>query len=168
MHCCTANGARTLYYAWDSIVTGDAGLARVNLLLNRASDLLDVNSYLPALGKVALNIKRARKVAVRMPEWVDLTQVQVRVADKKKDHRIDGRYIVAADLQIGDELILEFPVPERTIHRVIGRRPYKLNLRGSSVVEIDPPGIVYPLYQTQPQGKLIRKTRFVPATKVTW
>jgi hypothetical protein len=168
MHCCTANGARTLYYVWDSIVTGDAQLARVNLLLNRASELLDVNSYLPALGKVTLKIKRAREVAVRMPEWVDLGRVQLWVANKKKDHEIDGRYIVATDLQSGDEVTLEFPVPERTIHRVIGRRPYKLTLRGSNVVEIDPPGVVYPLYRDQPKGKLIPKTRFIPATKVTW
>ena len=63
---------------------------------------------------------------------------------------------------------IEFPVPERTVHRVLGRRPYKLTLRGSNVVAIDPPGLAYPLYDDMPSGKLVEKERFVPSRKVTW
>jgi hypothetical protein len=50
----------------------------------------------------------------------------------------------------------------------LGRRPYKLTLRGSNVVAIDPPGVAYPLYQRQPAGKLVEKACFVPSKKVIW
>ena len=166
--CCTGNGGRTFYYVWDSIVTGSEDEAQVNLLLNRSSALLDVDSYLPAQGKVVLKIKSAKKAAVRMPEWVDLSKVSVRIGDRKVRTQKDGRLVKVGRLRPKDEVSIEFPVPERTVHRVLGRRPYKLTLRGSNVVAIDPPGQVYPLYRDTPQGKLVEKERFVPSRKVIW
>ncbi|MHC4676795.1 MAG: hypothetical protein ACYTBZ_30285, partial [Planctomycetota bacterium] len=77
MHCCTANGARTLYYVWDSIVTKTDALVKVNLLLNRASRWVDVDSFLPVEGKVVLHIKDAPRVAVRIPQWCNPDEVVV-------------------------------------------------------------------------------------------
>ena len=168
MHCCTANGARTLYYVWDSIVSTAGEEVRVNLLLNRASEWLDVHSYLPVLGKVVVKIKKARKVAVRLPEWLEFSAVNTTVGGKKAETRLQGRYLAVEGVTAGDEVELTFPVPDRTLHRVLGRRPYKLTLRGSNVVAIDPPGIVCPLYQRQPTGKLVEKACFIPSKKVIW
>jgi hypothetical protein len=162
VHCCTANGARTLYYAWDSIVTKGNDEVRVNLLLNRASPWLDVNSYLPAEGKIILHIKDAPTVAVQMPEWCDVASVRASVDGETRRTLIDGRSVQIGWLEPGYEVTLEFPVPGETIHRVIGEIPYKLVRRGANIVSIDPPGIAYPLYEDQPSGKLIRKERFVP------
>lgn len=53
-------------------------------------------------------------------------------------------------------------VPERVEHSVIGGSPYKLALRGSNVVSIDPKGTIYPLYENQPGGSDVRRERFVP------
>jgi hypothetical protein len=162
MHCCTANGARTLYHVWDSIVTRtDSGQTMVNLLLNRASTWLDVVSYLPVEGKVVLRIKDAPKVSVRMPEWVSLDKVSVQKDDAPLRFSQAGRSIELDGLTPGSTVQLTFPVPERTVHRVIGEIPYKLTLRGSSVVAIDPKGIGYPLYDDQPTGKTVRKDQFV-------
>lgn len=161
MHCCTANGARTLYYVWDSIVTREADEVRVNLLLNRASPWLDVLSYLPCEGKVVLHIKDAAKVRVRMPEWCNPMDVKVSVGNESRKPLIEGRFVRVAWLNPGDKLTLSFPVPERVVHRVIGEIPYKLVLRGSNVVSIDPNGIAFPLYSDRPTGKQIRRTRFI-------
>jgi DUF1680 family protein len=168
MHCCTANGARTLYYVWDSIVSQSGEEVRVNLLLNRASEWLDVHSYLPAQGKVVLKIKKAATVAVRLPEWVASSDVNTTVGRQKVEPRVQGRYAAFEGLKAGDEVELTFPVPERTLHRVLGRRPYKLTLKGSNVVAIDPPGVACPLYQCQPTGKLMEKACFIPSRKVIW
>ncbi len=168
MHCCTANGARTLYYVWDSIVSQAGDEVRVNLLLNRASEWLDIHSYLPVEGRVVLKIKKAGRVAVRMPEWVTLSEVNAAVRGQKAEVRIKGRYLVVEGLKAGDEVELAFPVPERTLYRVLGRRPCKLTLRGSNVVAIDPPGLACPLYQHQPTGKLVERDCFIPSKKVIW
>ena len=169
MHCCTANGARSLYHVWDSIVTREPDVVRVNLLLNRASPWVDVDSYLPVEGKVVLHVKDAPRVAVRVPEWGNPALVRTTVAEREATTQIEGRYVRVSGLRPGDVVTLTFGVPERTIHRVIGEIPYKLTLRGSNVVAIDPAGVLYPLYERQPRGELVRKTRFVPrATGITW
>ncbi len=169
MHCCTANGSRTLYYVWDAMVSRETEEVRVNLLLNRASPWLDVDSYLPVEGKVVLRIKDAPRVAVRMPEWSDPSEVRAVVGGEPRQTRVEARWVRLGGLQRGDEVTLTFPVPERTVHRVIGEIPFKLTLRGSNVVDIDPKGARWPLFENQPSGRLIKRSRFIPQTQsVTW
>ena len=45
-------------------------MAQVNLLLNRASPWLDIDSYLPYAGKVVVKNKTARTISLRIPRWV--------------------------------------------------------------------------------------------------
>ncbi len=169
MHCCTAHGARTLYHVWDSIVERAGDEVRVNLLLNRASPWLDVDSYLPAAGKVVLRIKDAENVAVRMPEWCKAKDVQVSVGEEKRATVTDGKLVKLRWLHPGDRVTLSFPMPERVVHRMIVQKPYKLVLRGSNVVSIDPKGIAYPLYENQPTGKPVGKTCFIPEVqRIIW
>jgi hypothetical protein len=169
MHCCTANGARTLYYVWDSIVERAGDEVRVNLLLNRASEWLDVDSYLPAEGKVVLHIKDAERVAVRMPEWCRAKDVQVSVGEEQRAAVVEGNLVKLRWLRPGDCVTLKFPLPERVVHRLIVQEPYKLVLRGSNVVSIDPKGVAYPLYENQPTGKPVRTTRFIPEVRrIIW
>lgn len=168
MHCCTANGARTLYFVWDSIVTEHDGEIRVNLHLNRISQWLDVESYLPVHGKTVLKIKQARKVAIRMPEWIDAQHVVAQILNRRFTPRIDEGFVKFDGLRPGDEVVLEYPLPERTIYRVIGEIPYKLTMRGASVTGIDPPGEAYPLYTDQPEGGLVEREGFVAPKKIIW
>ena len=51
---------------------------------------------------------------------------------------------------------------QQTLPRVIGEMPYMLTMRGSSVVDIEPRGVGYPLFENQPTGKLVQRSRFVP------
>ena len=43
----------------------------MNLLLNRASPWLDVDSYLPYEGKMVIRNKTCERVSIRIPSWVD-------------------------------------------------------------------------------------------------
>ena len=100
-----------------------------------------------------------------MPQWCNPVDVQVSVGNESRRPLVEGRFVRVAWLNEGDKVTLTFPVPERVIHRVIGEIPYKLVLRGSNVVSIDPKGVALPLYENQPTGKLVRKTRFIPQIK---
>lgn len=169
MHCCTANGSRTLYPVWQNTITKDGDMVYVNLLLNRVSKWLDVASFLPVEGKVTLHIKDAAKVALRLPEWCEKKNVTVKINGDQAKTTTIGQYVHIYLLKPQDTVTLKFDLPERIIHRVIGEMPYKLTLRGANVVAIDPQGVAYPLFQNQPEGKLVKKTRFisdVPA--MTW
>jgi len=172
MHCCTGNAARTLYYIWDSIVTLDGERVRVNLLLNRAARWLDILSYLPYEGKVVLKIKDAEKVAVRMPEWTDYQKVRCDVNVEEHRFAWSGKYVEVNGLKRGDVISIEFPMREKTVFSVIGEIPYKLTIKGNTVVEIDPKGKVYPLYQREKyklnEAPMKKISRFVSEEIIKW
>jgi hypothetical protein len=110
--CCLGNCPRGLYQGWASIVThSDEGL-RVNLLLNRSTPELDVDSYLPYEGKVNINIKQPTHLEVRMPGWVELDKVTARVDDEPVAPTCNGRYLDLGDLSQGEVVTIEFPVRE--------------------------------------------------------
>jgi len=69
MHCCTANGAQALYYAWEAIVRGRSDSADVNLWLNRRSPWCDLWSWLPYSGKLVVRNKGVRRLTIRKPGW---------------------------------------------------------------------------------------------------
>ncbi len=170
--CCTGNASRTLYWIWDSILTHQNGKVRVNLLLNRASPWLDVDSHLPNEGKVALKVKEAKEVAVRIPEWTDRQKVSCKVNGQGQELTWSGNYVEVGDLKRGDRVSVEFPMREKTLFRVIGRLPYKLTIKGNTVVEIDPKGKINPLYQRD-QYKLEKAprkkvTRFASRETILW
>jgi hypothetical protein len=168
-HCCTANGARNLFHVWDSILTRQDDQVTINLLLNRVSPYLDIDSYLPAAGKVVLKIKDAPTAKVRIPSWCTAADLHVTVSDKPVGFTNAGRYIQLDRLSPGDCVEITFPMQEQTLTRLIGDLPFILKLRGNNIIDIDPKGIALPLYTRQPRGVLVEKNRFIPATRnIIW
>ena len=120
MLCCTYNGLIGYYHAWEGIVRCRGGAAQVNLLLNRASPWLDVDSHLPYEGKAVIRNKTARAIAVRIPRWADLPAVACTVNGRKAEPFPMGRYLVFEGTRGGDELRLEFPIVESTASYTVG------------------------------------------------
>jgi len=172
MQCCAGNAGRSMYHVWDSIVTRESDEVRVNLHLNRASRWLDVDSHLPYEGKVVLKIKDAPRVAVRIPEWTDASRVSCRVNGREQEPSRAGSYIQVQGLTTGDEVAVQFPMREAERFEKIGEVPYRLKIKGNTVVNIDPEGTIYPLYQRdhylQDKAHMKKVTRFVPADRIIW
>ena len=61
MGCCTGNATQALYFAWDGALRWQGDSATVNLLVNRASPVADVDSFLPYQGMVKIRNKKARR-----------------------------------------------------------------------------------------------------------
>jgi hypothetical protein len=58
---------------------------------------------------------------------------------------------------------------EQDMTRVIGDLPFRLRVRGSNVVDIEPKGTGIPLYANLPKGILVEKNRFIPEPrKIIW
>jgi hypothetical protein len=172
MHCCTGNAARTLYYVWDSILTPEGDKVRVNLLLNRASPYLDLDSYLPCEGKAVLKIKQAKAVAVRIPSWTDRAAVRCMVNGQPREFTWSGNYLETNGLQAGDAVTMTFPMRQSTVSKQIGAISCKLTLKGNTVVAIEPKGTVYPLYERQKyisgQTPMKKISRFVSTERIAW
>jgi hypothetical protein len=158
----TAATAAAFYHAWHGITRydKDAKVAQVNLLLNRVSPWLDVESYLPYEGKVILRNKQASTLLVRLPMWLndrlpgwDADQMPV---NGKRNGKMFvpvrvGRNLLV-DVQMGDVVELDFPLPARTDKYTIHGKVYKIQFRGGTVVDIDNRNTsadMIPLYQRQ-------------------
>ncbi len=151
--CCTSHGNMGLFYAWDAVLRYQAGTARVNLLLNRASPWMDINSYLPYEGKVVLKNKEAKEAFVRIPLWVNREDVQCRVNTQSASPQWFGNYLRFANLQPDDVVTLEFPMVERTETWTVAETwgvPHgwpvlnvgtviTANFRGNTIVKLTPP-----------------------------
>ena len=155
MQCCTGNGTQGLYYAWEGTVRYRDGQAQVNLLLNRASQWLDIDSYLPYEGKVVVHNKTAERIAVRIPAWVNRTEIRARVNDADRCFWWVGNYMQLDGLVPGDCLVVEFPMMERTerytaCSRIFrAEKEYTCVFRGNTLVDISPRDTRsggYPLY----------------------
>jgi hypothetical protein len=147
MHCCTANGVRGVYDVWRNIVHASGDRVKVNLLLNRSHEAVDVDSHVPYAGQVDLHVKRACTLSVRMPGWVELGQVACSVGEAGRPLAFDGRYAQIGAAHPGETVRLRFPIGETTERVSINNRWYHLVRKGHDIVFIDPPGKLCPLYQ---------------------
>ena len=148
--CCSPHGNMGLYYAWDATLRYSNGVARVNLLLNRASPWMDIDSYIPYQGKVVLRNKQAKEAFVRMPLYVDLETVTCTVGKDKVRPTWLGRYLRIGNLEPKDVVTIRFPVQDRIetwkappranyISWLPESNVYTVRFRGNTVIDMDPP-----------------------------
>ena len=172
MHCCTGNGARTIYYIWENILDYDKGNLRLNLLLNRASPWADVNSHLPYKGQVDVSVKKSCKLSIRIPEWADLEKTQCKMNEEDIKPEWDGRYAVIGEVSPGDSVIITLPVSERDEKVNSQDKDYVFTVKGNDIVHVEPQGIFHPLYQRekyrQGQTKWKSVERFVTDKALSW
>jgi len=140
--CCTTNGSQGLYYAWEAIVRQNGSQARINLLMNRVSQLVDVLSHLPYEGKVELRIKEADSVDVRIPDWVDRESLQVMVNDQAVKLNWKNRRITVLNLKSGDNVVVLFTIvystKKITFCDVQEPVEYTYEFKGNTVVDVNP------------------------------
>jgi hypothetical protein len=147
MNCCMANGSQALYYPWERTVRYSDGTARVNLLLNRASPWLDVDSYLPYEGRVVLHNKQAERIQVRIPGWVDRQTVRCEVDGKPRPTLFAGNFLLLDTLQANSMITLSFPIREETQtfvlddyghqgSQILKTYTYDITFRGSTALKV--------------------------------
>ncbi|MCL2035244.1 MAG: glycoside hydrolase family 127 protein [Oscillospiraceae bacterium] len=156
--CCVAAGGRGLFYGWSSIVTEERGRVSVNLLLNRATPWLDVESHLPYEGKVVLTVKQdLPDLVCRTPEWAPYGAIQVnyRHGDESKEETgrtlpcIDRVFLRLGAVKKGTAVTVTFPMDERETVETAVDEKYHVKWRGDNVVGISPGGSYLPLYKNK-------------------
>ncbi len=84
----------------------------------------------------------------------------------------EDRYVAAGYGLPGDRIVLKFPIAGRTVKDTIGNVPYTLVIKGNTVVSIDPPGKIGPLYERAyyrtHRAPLRKVRRFVPGAAIEW
>jgi len=175
MHCCTGNCARALYFVWSHALQYKQGELKINLLLNRASPWADVYSFIPYQGRIEIKIKQAcSRVLVHAPEWIPAGSSEIQATVDNKPHCLtwQDRYLDVGKIGAGCRIVITCPISEKTITEKMGRETYTLLVRGSTVVSIDPPGRICPLFRREylredpPRWRNV--TRFVAAQAIDY
>jgi hypothetical protein len=194
--CCPGNANHALFYAWESIVRCDEHRhATINLLLNRASQWLDIDSYLPYQGKVVIRNKSAASLAVRIPRWVDRNAIKTEVNDRPAVTSRVGSYQLLPRLKPGDTITISFPMVETHEQYTLkwrregwwmeGTNPgshwtndhpevFTLYFKGNTLLDLTPRprDSAYPSFQRdeykRDKAPMIRVKRFVSAVNLTW
>ncbi len=168
--CCSCNGSQALYYAWESTVRKKGDWVEVNLLLNRASPWLDVDSYLPYEGKVVLKNKTAKNARVRLSEWMKLCPLTAKINDRAVSVTRRGDYVEFTGLKPKDVVTIEFPM----IQTVEQMGKFKCTFRGGTLCKIEPEADPdhYPIYRRdkylQNQAPMMRVRRYVAPEPLGW
>jgi flagellar biosynthesis chaperone FliJ len=157
MSSCCVTGAEALYFVWSNIVTKNDDGVWVNLLLNRATKWVDVNSYSPYEGRVEVTVKNTTDLFIRLPEWVDKSKVAVTIDGAVQPVSWRGDYVQLSRLIRGQEVTVTYPlrhltetfylIPEKSSPMESNR--YTITWKGDTVISISPKGRYYPLYQRE-------------------
>ena len=154
--CCVASGVRGLYQGWNNIITKERNRVSVNLLFNRTSKMLNLNSYLPHVGKLELEINEGiEELLVRIPEWVPYGAVgiqrkvaggSVKEATGRTVSWVNNCFVKLLEAQKGEVIEITFPMSERVTEEKAVDNSYRASWRGDDVIGISPEGTYYPLY----------------------
>ena len=194
--CAPGNCNHALYYAWEGITRCDGeGNATVNLLLNRASPWLDIDSYLPYEGKVVIRNKTAKTLAVRIPRWVDKKAATAKVGDRRLDAHWVGNYLLLGRVAPKDQITICFPLVESQEQYTLkwkksewwleatdpgiswkNENPikYTLYLKGNTLVDLSPrpEKAALPAFERDEYKKskapMMKIKRFVADTDIKW
>ena len=126
---------------------------------------------------MVLRNKTARKLAVRIPRWVDKRTVKAALNEKPVPTHWLGNYLVFdTALQNSDVLTIDFPMVEQTVTSTYQYdKTYTCHFKGNTLVDIAPRDdnpIGYPIYlrdhYKQDKAPLRRVIRFVTPRVVKW
>jgi hypothetical protein len=172
--CCTGNGTQALYYAWSKIIEPRGEAVQINLLLNRVSPYMDIDSYLPNEGKVVLHNKTAKRAYVRIPYFADRKSVKVTAPRGRLDVHWVNRYVVLPEIRPHEEIQITFPIKEESATYTFRGEPYACCFRGNTLVDISPRESqpCYSIYLRdhcrQPHAPLVTKPRYVSSRMIDW
>ena len=144
MGCCNAHGVHGLYLLWHHAVHAAGTAVRVDMLFDRSTPWADVRSHLPRDGAVEVVMRQGGSLAVRTPE--DVSEHEVAVEAPGRWRWLDG-YVHVDGLATGQVVTIRFPLREQDERVSVLGDQYLVSWRGDTVMAIDPPGRVGPLYR---------------------
>lgn len=157
--CCTGSAVRAFYLAWSHAIESSGREVKVNLMMSRRSEWVDVMSYQPWEGRLGIVAHKPVDLLVRMPGWLNGADIGVSVSGAAGEPRPDGAYLRIDGVSPGARIDLTFAVPEQETEELIRGTVYRLRWRGATLMNIDPPGNIYPIFRRTLEG-MRERSRF--------
>jgi hypothetical protein len=150
--CCVNGGMRGIYMAWHDAITRVDDVVSVNLLIDRSTPDVIVQSSLPAEGVVSITARRPVVCRMRLPDWVDANEVEVTAGAERSAVSYDGGWLMLGALVPHLPVEVRFPVRHLSETVTVASDPYQIEWQGDTVVTVKPEGGRYPIYQRQPES----------------
>ena len=149
MGCCCGAGARAIYQIWDNAVEQKAGKVIVHLLMNRRSSELEIQSFLPYLGKIVLKNIKGRTLSLRIPDWVNKKQITAEKNGTKCTFQIKKGYIEFQGLKPKDIITVQWLIKTIRKKESFLKWNFQVDWRGDTIIRIKPQGEKVPFYQRE-------------------
>lgn len=143
--CCVGMAPVALKIVWDNAVTEEDGAYVVNIPLDKQTEEVTVESFIPDEGRLRITFNKAVRAGFRVYEWMgtDIT------------YTLNGQRLLpvfrngtaVADANPGDVLELTFPIKTEEKHETVRGKELTVLWRGPDVVDILPHGDHVRLYQ---------------------
>lgn len=146
--CCNGNMSRALYLLADSIIEAREDLLKVNLLMNRATQWADLDSYLPFEGRCVIRIKAGReKLLVRVPEWTDRGAVSCAVNGRQRaplSRASEQGYLGLGPVAAEETVEVKFPIKKWVIDvslpvtpKADKKQDCRITMKANTVLDIE-------------------------------
>ncbi|MCX6049773.1 MAG: hypothetical protein NT075_32130 [Chloroflexi bacterium] len=145
--CCIGGGLRALYHVWRGAISETSDTTQVHLGFSRATPHVEVIGHEPWRGRIDVQMRTPRRLAIRAPGHATLEQVTLLRDGQPVKPTWMGRYANFDSLEAGQVVTLIYPLQERQANYEIAGQPYTGWWRGATMLEIQPPGEGYPIYQ---------------------
>jgi hypothetical protein len=165
MQCCFGSGARSLYDLWYFTAQEENEKVQVNMMFSKRLPSATIISYMPGKPCLEITMEKPAKLLVRKPNWVDVLQTQVFVNNQIFHPRVEGHYFNFGLLPAETSVRIDFPDKTTTKREKIGETEITTIWRGNAVIDIYPPGEIYPLYQNRNRVDAVvpyKNSAFIP------
>jgi hypothetical protein len=153
MGCCVPEGMRSIYTAWSNTMVRNKSGVSVNMCFDRDAPEAKVTSFAPKQGRMSVTAKVADSFRLRPPSWAPRDRVKAYRNGTGTELKWDGSYVVFEKVAPNDVLTLTWPVLQMVQKQNVKNEPGQpdreiaITWQGNTVLKLDPPGAVLPLYQ---------------------
>ena len=147
VQCCFGSGPRGLYDAWYYAAQEEQEMVAVNLQFSKRLPSAIITSHMPGKATLDIEMTKAKNLRVRKPGWARAEQTRISVDGKEKKACLEGSYFELGHLPRDSKVRVEFPDQTRRQTERIGEVELRTVCRGNAVVEMEPEGDIYRLYQ---------------------
>ena len=166
LQCCFGSGPRGLYDAWYYAAQEDTDTVKVNLQFSKRLPSALITSYMPGKATLEIQMTQGKKLLVRKPGWANAAQTRILLNGKEQRTRLAGTYFDLGPLQAGTTVRIEFSDQTTRKKEKIGEVEFTTVWRGNAVVEMQPVGEIYPLYQGRDRQDGVKPLPFVSTTPI--
>lgn len=144
--CCSVNGIKALYYVWEAIIKKVNNSIYINLLFNKEDENVKILTYSPDKGQIEIKAKKPIDLYLRIPASAR-NNLLVKSKGKKINPDWEGNYLRLNNIISGQKVQVNFTVPGYNEKVDISGQKFQVEWRSDTVVNIEPKGKFFPLYQ---------------------